>query len=138
MKKNEGFNDEWMYDMFEYLMTHDDDMIDPNKMNEYLSSLKREKYKELAKFIFTIFAIIVCIAIIIAIMIYIGIPGYIRNIISFVIGGIAGSIISQSYSKYRVMTEHLNQTIEDAEELCDLSIREAYDEEFNNDEEEDK
>lgn len=136
--KNKGLDDEWMYDMFEYLLTHDDDMIDPNKMNEYLSSLKREKYKELAKFIFTIFAIIVCIAIIIAIMIYIGIPRYIRNIISFVIGGIAGSIISQSYSQYKVMTAHLNQTIEDAEELCDLSIREAYDEEFNNDEEEDK
>ena len=138
MKKNEGLNDEWMYDMFEYLMTHDDDMIDPNKMNEYLSSLKREKYKELAKFIFTIFAIIVCIAIIIVVMIYIGIPGYIRNVVSFVIGGIAGSGISQSHNKYRVMTAHLNQTIEDAEELCDLSIREAYEEEFNNDEEEDK
>ena len=138
MKKNEGLNDEWMYDMFEYLLTHDDDEIDPNKMNEYLSSLKREKYKELAKFIFTIFAIIVCIAIIIAVMIYIGIPGYIRNVVSFVIGGIAGSIISQSYIKYKVMTDNLNQTIEDAEKLCDLSIREAYDEEFNNDEEEDK
>lgn len=124
--KNKGLEDSWMYDMCHHLLVGTDDEAKANMLIDTYHFLKKKKFKELLRFIFIVFAVVVIVSAFVVLIIYIGIPHSIRVVLDFVLGVAGGTFVSIEYNGYTSMVDFINQKIEETEKEFDLLIRKVY------------
>ena len=126
MKRNDGLDDEWMYSMYRNLLAGTDEEVKANILIHNYHFLKKKKFKELLRFIFIIFMVVMIISASVFLFIYAGIPHYIRVVLNFVCGSIGGLFISIEQRDYISTVDFINQQIEGTEYAFDSLIRKAY------------